>query len=100
MHYLQFESSELNDQEKKEEAEEEVNDEDGDADGAPEPDTGGKGTKNTKFKPKKINVNKIAKYIVGLKTYEATVTDKTIIKYIAFTESHQEPTLNIWIFLC
>ena len=90
LHYLQFESSEINDQERKEE-----NDDAADSDG----DAGGKG-QQTKFKPKKIKIETIAKYLVGISTLEEKVTESKLIKYIKFTESHNEPTLNIWIFLC
>ena len=41
----------------------------------------------------------IADTIVGLKTYEVRINDKKMNTYIKWTESHEDPLLNIWQFI-
>jgi hypothetical protein len=50
-------------------------------------------------RPKKVKIQEIADTIVGLKTYEVRINDKKMDAYIAWTESHEEPTVNIWAFI-
>lgn len=47
-----------------------------------------------------MNIDDISETIVGLKTYEERVTERQVQKYIAFTENHNEPSVNIWAFIC
>ena len=61
-------------------------------------DGGGAGT-TTKFKPKKINIDRIAHYIVGLATYESKIDDEKLNKYMTFSESHNKPSVGIWILI-
>ena len=51
-------------------------------------------------KRKELDLDKIGNTIVGLKTYEVTVTEEQIMKYVDFTESHKEPSVSIWAFIC
>jgi hypothetical protein len=51
-------------------------------------------------KPKKINIEKIAKIVVGLKVYDIKINDEKMIKYVAFSESHKNPNVSIWAFIC
>ena len=39
---------------------------------------------------KKLDLDKIGETIVGLKTYEVTVTEQQIMRYMDYTESHKE----------
>ena len=51
---------------------------------------------------KRINLEKIGETIVGLKTYEGVKKEemeKKVITYIAWTESHNEPSISAWTFL-
>lgn len=41
----------------------------------------------------------ISETIVGLKTYEVRISDKKMDTYIKWTESHEDPMLNIWQFI-
>tara|TARA_B110000285_G_C14755417_1_gene437146 strand:+ start:360 stop:539 length:180 start_codon:yes stop_codon:yes gene_type:complete len=36
---------------------------------------------------------------VGLKTYEVTVTEEQIMKYLDFTTSHKDSSISIWAFI-
>ena len=64
-------------------------------------DEGGGGAQDTKSKkkPKKINIDKIAQTIVGLKTYEVRIDDKKMLTYTKWTESHTNPSGSIWAFM-
>ena len=50
-------------------------------------------------KPKKVDIKKISDTVVGLKTYEVRINKKKMDVYIKWTESHEDPLLNIWQFI-
>ena len=84
LHSLQHESCELRDDNNKKDGNETqvpegVEDED-DADPSGDP--------AAKNKARRINMNKIAGTIVGLKTYEATIDEAKLLKYLAWSEGH------------
>ena len=45
-------------------------------------------------------MKKIAETIVGLKTYESKITDDKMDKYKNFMESHRDPSISVWKFIC
>jgi len=49
---------------------------------------------------KKLDLDKIGDTIVGLKTYEVTVTEEQIMRYMDFTESHKDSSVSFWAFIC
>lgn len=78
LHYLQYESVQLqDDNNKKDNAEAAL----------PEQDHS-------------VQIDKIAKTIVGLTTYEVKIDDKKMQDYVQWTESHNNPSVNIWAFIC
>ena len=45
-------------------------------------------------------MEQIAKTVVGLKTYEVKIDKKDMDNYMKFSQSHENPNLNIWAFGC
>ena len=88
LHTLQYESVEIQDDNKQKDNKQ-IDDEDGNA-----------GVTENKAIPKKINMEKIAETIVGLKTYEVKIGKEDMQKYMEFSEGHQNPKINIWNFVC
>ena len=68
LHFLQYESVELQDDNNKKEG--------ADVPEGSDDEGGGAQDGKSKKKPKKINIQKIASTIVGLKTYEVRIDDK------------------------
>lgn len=50
-------------------------------------------------KKKTLDLDAIGDTVVGLKTYEVTVTEEQILRYMDFTQSHKDPSVSIWAFL-
>ena len=92
LHFLQMESTELQDDNNKK-------DQEGGGGGEEEEDGEGGDKGGQSQKLYKIKLEKIAEKIIGLKTYEETIDDQRLNKYIEFSESHNNPNLNIWAFI-
>ena len=45
-------------------------------------------------------MEEIARTVVGLKTYEVKIDKKDMDEYMKFSQSHENPNLNIWAFGC
>jgi hypothetical protein len=41
-------------------------------------------------------MEEIARTVVGLKTYEVKIDKKDMDEYMKFSQSHENPNLNIW----
>jgi hypothetical protein len=89
---LQYESVELQDDNNKKEGADNIQE------GSDDEGTGAQDPKSKK-KPKKINIQKIAETIVGLKTYEVRISDQKMRTYVKWTESHSNPSVSIWAFI-
>ena len=48
---------------------------------------------------KGINFEKITTVIIGLKTYEANITDQKLKTYIQWSRSDKNPDVGIWKFI-
>lgn len=77
----------------------EIQDENNKKDEAPVGGVGSSDEEAGTNKPKKVKIEMIANTIVGLKTYEVRINDKKMDTYIKWTESHEDPLLNIWQFI-
>jgi hypothetical protein len=91
LHFLQYESVELQDDNNKKEG--------ADVPEGSDDEGGGAQDVKSKKKPKKINIQKIAETIVGLKTYEVRIDDQKMRTYVKWTESHTNPNVSIWAFI-
>ena len=91
LHFLQYESVELQDDNNKKEG--------ADVPEGSDDEGGGAQDSKSKKKPKKINIQKIAETIVGLKTYEVRIDDQKMRTYVKWTESHTNPSVSIWAFI-
>jgi hypothetical protein len=93
LNFLQYESVEIKDDNNKKSNKEGNEDEDDSHNNKLDNHVVGK-------RKKKLDLDAIGNTIVGLKTYEVTVTEEQIMRYMDFTESHKDSNVNVWAFIC
>lgn len=90
LHYLQYESIEIIDENKKDDENEEIQD----GSSSDNENTIAMGI------PQKIDLKEIADTVVGLETYGVQCTKEKVKMYMEMTEAYNKPNISIWIFFC